>query len=199
MKKFLCSGIFFFLIFLPYFSEGGECEYGVLKAWVKTLNENGEWGEWENATVYKTLKIHEPFKIKAEIKTKIEIPWFHLWLEEAGETRVYEVVEGESGIGIYGKVISVNNVPEGWSNTYEWIIRPTGNWTNGIAPLNIKAQFSTMEDDEFIEFTVIVAYIESEEWNKPEEGNTTAGFIFILIITSLLINAGFTCMQKRKI
>jgi len=198
MKKFMYFGIFFFLIFLSYYSSAGECEYGILKAWVKTLDENGRWSEWENATVHKTLKIHEPFKIKAKIKTKIEVPWLHLWLEEAGGTKVYEVVEGESGIGIYEDVISVNNVPQGWNNTYEWTVRPTGNWTDGVAPLNIKAQFSTMKDDKFVEFTVIVAYIESEEWKENKERNITADFI-ILIIISLLINAGFICRQKRKI
>lgn len=183
---------------MPSLSIAGECEYGSLRAWVKTLDENGKWNEWENSTVYKTMKVHEPFKIKAKITTKKEIPWLHLWLEEIGNSKIYEVIEGESDIGICGKIVSANNIPEGWSKIYEWTVRPTGNWTDGIAPLNIKAQFSTMEDDKFIEFTVIVAYIESEEW-RYDKGESMPGFFLILIIISLLLNAGFICKLKRKV
>jgi len=205
MRRFFYLFIFIFFIITSPLSIAGECEYGSLRAWVKTLDENGNWNEWENSTVYKTLKVHEPFKIKAKITTKKEISWLYLWLEEIGSSKIYEIVKGESDIGIYGKIISVNNVPEGWSKIYEWIARPTGNWTNGIAPLNIKAQFSTMEDDKFIEFTVIVAYIELEKWKYDKGGEydkgggSIPGFLSILIIISLLLNAGFICKSKKRI
>ncbi len=202
--------ILFFIIFIGAiflfsnvsYSNAGECEYGTVQAWARTLNDDGSWGEWQNATVHANLKVHEPFQVKVKVTTKVDIPWLDIWLERAGTTKAYEVTEGPTnnirGGGVHGNTVSLDNVSAGWSGNYEWILRPTGNWTEGMVVLNVGSSFSTMEDDKFVDFTIIAAYIENEEWqgespfdNTPSDdsNNNTPGFevIFVLIAISMIL------------
>ncbi|MEA2054039.1 MAG: sarcinarray family MAST domain-containing protein [Candidatus Thermoplasmatota archaeon] len=212
-RKVVCLGMTTLMLAMTIIpvANAGECEYGKVKAWARTLNENGEWGEWQNATVHETLKVHEPFQVKVKVTTKVDVPWLDIWLERVGTTEAYEVIEGPSSIGLRGKTILLENIQAGWSKTYEWTIRPTGNWTEGNAALNIRAQFSTMEDDKFVDFTIIAAYISPEEWQGGNNGNNNGnsangdrdgsipGFAGIELLTSLLIAVGMASIfRKRK-
>jgi len=133
---FLSLVCMLFMIDIIPISDAGECEYGTVQAWARTLDENGEWGEWQNATVHAKLKVHEPFQVKVRVTSKVDCKHLYVSLERAGNTASYEVVEGSSKIMDY---VRNHDVPAGWSKTYEWTVRPTGNWTDGIAALNIGA------------------------------------------------------------
>ena len=193
-KKIMLGAILLVVIAIASSVEAGECEYGKVEAWVRTLNENGEWGEWKNATVHETLKVHEPFQVKVKVTTKVECS-VSLWLSRSGTISAYEVVEGSSsGIGMDHAIFEDGKV--NWSNTYQWTIRPTGNWTNGVAALNIRTQFHVPYDNKFVDFTIIAAYIESEEWegnindggenNGGSGGGGLPGFGGLLAITGIL-------------
>ena len=190
-KKILIIGVLILGVLVLPKINSGECEYGTTYAWVKTLNENGEWGEWKNATVHETLKIHEPFKVKVKITAKVNCGGFSLRIYDYGNA--YEVIKGDT---IIGESHIVYNLSAGTERIYEWTIRPTGKFTDGEAPLNVRAQFSTLEDDKFVDFTIIAAYIEPEEWggsiNDGDESNGGSGgggmpgFGGLLTITGIL-------------
>lgn len=186
----MCTIILLLTIAMKSLVRGGECEYGKIEAWVRTLDENGEWREWRNATVHEMLKIHEPFQVKVKVKTKVECQHVYIWLSRVGSTKAYEVVEGPTEIM---NPIRNHDCPAGWSETYEWTIRPTGNWMEGIAALNIEGQFHVPGDDKFVDFTIIAAYIGSEEWEDDSiEGNESEdrsipGFEGVIMLSPFLI------------
>ncbi len=176
------------LFLLPTFSAW-ECEWGEMNAWVKFYGEN----EWRNALIKNiTLKTHEPFYVKIEIKTKTEC-YVTLKLSEPGSTPAFEVIEGPSEIW---EIMDLGKVPSGWSKIYEWTIRPTKNWSGGYAPLNARAQFTKIMNfqqyDRSIHKTIIYAYISSEKW-KGNEGRgkeshkEIPGFAFSLLTLAFLI------------
>jgi len=214
--KAICLGIMaavmMVVVSMPS-SNAGECEYGTVQAWARTLNDDGSWGEWQNATVHANLKVHEPFQVKVKVTTKVDIPWLDIWLERAGTTKAYEVTEGPTnnirGGGVHGNTVSLDNVPAGWSGNYEWILRPTGNWTEGMAVLNVGSSFSTMEDDKFVDFTIIAAYIENEEWsgNGGNDGGDNngdggsggiPGFESMAMMTAFIVAPGVIFISKRR-
>ena len=62
--------------------------------------------------------------------------------------------------------IDVSNIESGWTNTYIWVIEPTGEWTNGNAPINIFIEFGkTYDDDEHYKFTIANPYILDEQYS----------------------------------
>ncbi len=142
-------------------TNAGECKYGKVEAWARTLNDDGDWGEWRNATVHETLKTHEPFQTKVNITTNLDCQHVYLWLSRVGSTHAYEVKEGESTIM---EPLRNHDCNSNWSKEYIWTIKPTGNWTEGTAALNVEGQFHAFGKDKFIDFTVIAAYIEPQEW-----------------------------------
>ncbi len=153
----------FLLAFFVYPLYAWECDYGTVKAWVKLPNET----EWREAIVRGvTLKVHEPFKVKVQVATKTKC---HVDIElyDPGVTKVFEVVEGPSR---NGEMIYNTNVPANWSKTYEWTVRPTGEWTEGWAPWNVEVFFMRTQDDgKKIDRTIIHAYISPEEWKGESE------------------------------
>lgn len=180
--------------------EAGECEYGKVEAWARTLDENGEWGEWRNATVHETLKVHEPFQVKVKVTAKVECS-VSLWLSEAGTIIAYETINGPSEIAAH---IPPSHVSAGWNNTYQWTIRPTGNWTEGAAALNIRVQFHVLHDDKFVDFTIIAAYISSEEWEGNGSngggnggGGGIPGFEGALMVTAILAVGAMNFLRKN--
>ncbi len=192
-KKIMYLGaILLVVIAIASSVEAGECEYGKVEAWARTLNEHGEWGEWRNATVHETLKVHEPFQVKVKVTTKVNCELVDLSLERMGTIKAYEVIDGPSEImeWIYNE-----NCSKGWSKEYQWTVRPTGNWTDGMAALNIRGAFYK-NGYKFVDFTIIAAYIESEEWednindggenNGGSGGGGMPGFGGLLTITGIL-------------
>jgi len=174
-------------------TDAGECEYGMVQAWARTLDENGMWGEWQNATVHTTLKIHEPFQVKVKVISKVDCKHLYISLERAGNIASYEVIEGPSKVMDY---VRNHDVPAGWSKTYEWTVCPTGNWTDGIAALNVGAYFYKVYkigdyyngDEKTVDFTIIAAYISPKEWqgSMANGGNFTPGFGDTAAITSFV-------------
>ncbi len=164
MKKYvvLVLGAFLFATNV----NAWECEYGEAKAWVKLSNDT----QWREAMVDGvTLKVHESFRVKVWVKTKVDVHALDIELYDPGVTKVFEVVEGPSKNGEH---ILKYDVPEGWTKTYEWTVRPTGEWTEGWAPLNLFIQFTkNMNDYKKIDKTIIHAYISSEEWKESENTN----------------------------
>ena len=184
---FLVLGVF--LLSTIEYAKAWECEYGEAKAWVK-LNNDTQWREAMVDGV--TLKVHEPFKVKVWIKTKTEC-YADIELYDPGITKVFEVVEGPSK---NGEMIYNNNCPANWTKTYEWIVRPTGEWTGAYGPLNIFVQFTipNVGDYKKIDKTIIHAYISPEEWNGSSENNQnedkshhTMGFEFVTLSLAITL------------
>ena len=157
--------MFIILFFIPV-TDAAENDYGSVYAWVKIRE-----GEWENATVHEILKIHELFAVKVTITAKINcdiIPKIY----GPGKTVTYEVIEGPSR---YSESLFNLDCSKGWTKTYEWKMRSTENWSDGVAPLNLRVEFiKNLYDNEGnfydydskkTDFTLLAAYIEPEEWN----------------------------------
>jgi len=170
MKKIIIWLVVVFaaIVMLPT-SQAWECEYGEVNAWVKLQGDT----EWREATVEGvTLKVHEPFKVKLEVTTKVKVH-VGLTLYDPGITKVYEVIEGPSK---NDEVIDNYNCPVGWTKTYEWTVRPTGEFKEGTAPWNVFVQFTkTMSDYDTIDKTILHAYISPSEWQGSDGGDEGNG------------------------
>jgi len=128
------KALFIFIIIFTFFSfnvnaEQIENNHGIVNAWY-----NGEEATVKNVS----LKIGEPAEIKVEVMSKIDGQVFIL-LNTPLKTVAYEVISGPSQIDKY---IDNLNIKSGWTETYVWSIKPTGDWTNGNAPINLYVQFN---------------------------------------------------------
>jgi sarcinarray family protein len=141
-------------------AEPIEKEYGIVNAWF-----NGKEATVENVE----LKISEPIEIKVEVTSKVKC---HVatYLDSPLVSRSYQVLSGPSEID---KRIDALNVESGWTETYKWTIAPTGEWTNGNAPINVYVQFTKAVDDyESIDFTIANPYILDEQYSGPAPTRT---------------------------
>jgi len=130
LKKLIYVLIFYLIIGLNQnvLAEPEENDFGIVNAWY-----NGQ-----EATVRDVqLKIGEPAEIKVEVMSKID-GHVVVKLTNPLKTESYEVVSGPS---LIDERIDNLNVKSGWNETYIWIIKPTGKWTNGNAPINLFVQF----------------------------------------------------------
>ena len=164
MKKIVCFLICIILIGLnqDVLAEPEENEYGIVNAWY-----NGQEATVRNVQ----LKIGEPVEIKVEVMSKID-GHVNVELESPLKTKSYEVVSGPSLIDE-----SIDNlfIKSGWNETYIWIIKPTGEWTNGNAPINLFVQFTKAYDEyEHVEFTIVNPYILDEQYSGPAPTRTAA-------------------------
>lgn len=179
------------LLSLPLTIEAVENDYGILHAWVRFQD-----GDWQDAGITNvTLKVHEPFDLKVTVETKVRC---NVYLEVFGPgiTQTYETVDGPSrmGTGNVADYIDNYDCPIGWNQTYEWVVRPTGNWTQGTAPLNLQVFFTKLGEKEKIALGVINAYISQKEWegslcgihisSDDTTSQNTSGFegVFLLIL-----------------
>ena len=130
-----------------------ENEFGIVYAWF----------DEEPATAEGiTLKINEPFTVKATVESKIDGN-IYVQLYEPGVTNAYEVVEGPSEIDEF---IDNMNIESGWKTTYLWKLKPNGDWTNGNAPINLFVEFSkSYDDDRMIDFTIANPHILDEQYS----------------------------------
>ncbi|MCD6513073.1 MAG: sarcinarray family MAST domain-containing protein [Thermoplasmata archaeon] len=159
--------------------DADECEYGKVESWVRFMDKDGNWGEWENTTVHANLKVHQPFQVKVTVYVKKDceemiVKLYHI-------SNAYEAIEGPSKIK---EDLVFKNVTAGQKHTFVWTVRPSGKWTDGISPLNIFCQFTKFlpRYDRFdyinVDYTVIAAYILPEEWEgnyNGEDSNTNNG------------------------
>ncbi|MDW7777357.1 MAG: sarcinarray family MAST domain-containing protein [Methanosarcinales archaeon] len=156
MKKAIL--ILIFLLFINFhlaLAEPVENEYGIVDAWF----------DGKEATVEKIkLKINEPVEIKVKVTSK-EKCHVAIYLDNPLVTESYKVISGPSQID---KRIDALNVESGWTETYTWIVAPTGEWTMGNAPINVYVQFTKAVDDKkSIEFTIANPYILDEQYSGP--------------------------------
>ena len=130
-----------------------ENEFGIVFAWF----------DEEPATAEGiTLKINEPFTVKATVESKIDAN-IYVRLYEPGVTNAYEVIEGPSEIDEF---IDNMNIESGWKTTYIWKLKPNGDWTNGNAPINLFVEFSkSYDDDRMIDFTIANPHILDEHYS----------------------------------
>ena len=164
MIKIVCFLICIILIGLnqDVLAEPEENEYGIVNAWY-----NGQEATVRNVQ----LKIGEPVEIKVEVMSKID-GHVNVELESPLKTKSYEVVSGPSLIDE-----SIDNlfIKSGWNETYIWIIKPTGDWTNGNAPINLFVQFTKAYDEyEHVEFTIANPYILDEQYSGPAPTRTAS-------------------------
>jgi len=136
-------------------AEPMEKDYGIVNAWF----------DEEEATVENIqLKVGEPVEIKVDITSKIN-GYISLKLTNPLVTESYKVVSGPSNIDEW---IDISNIESGWTNTYIWVIEPTGEWTSGNAPIDIFVEFGkTYNDDEHYKFTIANPYIFDEHHSGP--------------------------------
>jgi sarcinarray family protein len=163
----IISFIGFLLIIstIPVYTAS-QCKYGSVHAWFQASD-----GKWQNATAHPILKRGEPFIIKINVSTTIDLSVFFLKLHEFG-TPVYEVVDGP---------IAVEQLLECWMPnrsdqpfTYLWMmqVREDTTWVNGYAPLELFVQFNTNDTDKNrINFDVITAFIVDELWENTTQEN----------------------------
>jgi sarcinarray family protein len=142
------------------FAEPVEKNYGKVNAWF-----NGNEATVENIE----LKINEPSEIKINVTSKIN-GHVAIYLDSPLVTKSYRVSVGPSEMDEW---IDVLNVESGWTETYTWEIVPTGEWSNGNAPINIFVQFTKAADDnEKIDFTIANPYILDEQYSGPAPTHT---------------------------
>ena len=141
-------------------AEPVENNFGIVNAWY-----NGEEATVENVQ----LKVGEPVEIKVEVTSKID-GHVNVKLVNPLVTESFEVVSGPS---IIDERIDNLNIKSGWSETYIWVIRPTGKWTNGNAPINLFIQFTKAHDEyEHTKFTIANPYILDEQHSGPAPTRT---------------------------
>jgi len=171
------------IIIIPFLSslslayETPECKYGTFDVW---YSKDGV--KWQDTTVdYAELKRGEPFYIKATVGTKIDSAWVALRIWETGISSAgkssFEVIDGPCDMY---KSFDLGEIPKkDSSSTYIWklCVRPGTNWTNGNAPLNIRAQFDRKVNGEWqsddISFTAVNVYILDELWDGYASGNVS--------------------------
>ena len=164
MRKKICILIVVLVLSLNQnvLAEPVENNYGTVNAWF-----NGQESTVENVE----LKIGEPVEIKVTVNSKIDGE-VNLELTTPLATESYEVISGPSNIDDW---IDVFNVESGWTKTYTWIIKPTGDWTNGNAPINIFVQFHKgINDDGTVQFTIANPYILDEHYSGPAPTRTAS-------------------------
>lgn len=144
------------------YAEPIEKNYGIVNAWF-----NGEEATVENIQ----LKVGEPAEIKVELISKVDES-INIKLINPLVTESYEVISGPSNLDEW---IDIMNVESGWRKTYVWTIKPTGEWTNGNAPINLFVQFhKDINDDETVKFTIANPYILDEQYSGPAPTRTAA-------------------------
>ena len=172
----------------------GECTYGTLKAWFSK-----DCIIWENATVHiAKIKHGEPFYIKAESTTKINVKAMSLELWETGEenpkSSSFELLEGPE---CFFHFLPIYQIPKNTISTYIWKFRVKQNTTwAGTAPLNIQVNYNKNDyDDDAIYFTVVNVEIQKEIWEKkvtnpiidPHRIQSTSGFELFFILVGICI------------
>ena len=142
-------------------AESVENDFGIVNAWY-----NGQ-----EATVRDVqLKIGEEVEIKVEVTSKIDGHIF-VKLTNPLTTESYEIISGPS---VFNKRIDNLNIESNWTKIYIWKIKPTGEWTDGNAPINLYVQFNKDYDDvERVEFTIANPTILDEQYTGPSLIHTT--------------------------
>ena len=179
-------------------AEPEENEFGIVNAWY-----NGQ-----EATVKDVqLKIGEPCEIKVEVTSK-KNSYIAIYLDSPLVTKAYQTISGPSEMDEW---IHAANVESGWNETYSWIIVPTGDWTNGNAPINIFVQFTTPDNDrQSVEFTIANPTILDDQYsgsspshtitnsssNDQSQSNSSPSFGIICALLSLAL---VVMWKKRKI
>jgi len=163
LKKIILILIILYIVGLSQnvVAEPEENDFGIVNAWY-----NGQ-----EATVKDVqLKIGEPCEIKVEVTSKKNC-FIAIYLDSPIITKAYNTISGPSEMDEW---IHATNVESGWNETYSWIIVPTGEWTNGNAPINIFVQFTKPDNDkQSVEFTIANPIILDEQYTGPGLTQTT--------------------------
>jgi len=205
------------MVFLVPGIYAEENEYGTYEAWVKF-----DGGDWQDVPIEDiSLDIYEPFYVKATLTTKIEC-YVSLSLIGTGVTKKYEVVEGPSE---FEETLSCGDEkkPAGWSETYEWKVRPNKEWAGGTSSCRMFAQFTKeidVEGSDIVDYeykgdyvNLVHSYISNTIWegytedtdgndgsddgntnNGEDDGNSSPGFELVFVLLALSILYYF----KRK-
>lgn len=127
------------------------------RAWVRT--EGSPWGP---ATAHPALRPGEEFSVMVLVATTRPAAWVFLSLREFG-TPVYDVVTGPSGIE--EPLLCGRHVHPPFLKAFVWKVRvlPDTAWVNGIAPLDVFAQFSSPSAKvTVLSFSVVCGAISSQ-------------------------------------
>ena len=186
--------VFSFFLLLSINALAKENPFGSANAWVE-LND----GQWQKAGLDDVvLKVNEPFYVKVNISTKV-VCTVSFEIYGPGKTVTYMVLNGPSS---YHETIVKYNCPIGWNETFEWIVCPTNNWTEGFAALNLRIQFSRWnekiqwDENGHANFGLINAYISPDIWNGTldNESNKISstnkqipGFELIILFIAIIL------------
>ncbi|AKB19712.1 sarcinarray family MAST domain-containing protein [Methanosarcina sp. WWM596] len=106
------------------------------------------------------LQIGEPFKVKVDLKLN-QTSILFIKVCSLRVRTPYEVIKGPSE---FDKKLYFESLDPG-AYTFEWTLKPTGEWESGTMPVNIWYQIHNVGEDEPLvqgEFTVAYPYISNE-------------------------------------
>lgn len=147
-----------------------------------------------------TLQIGEPFKVKVDLKlNQTSILFIKVCSLRVGTP--YEVIKGPSE---FDKKLYFESLDPG-IYTFEWTLKPTGEWESGTMPVNIWYQIHNVDEDDPLvqgEFTVAYPYISNEyydgeiptsedhpvsETEPPSTAASTPAFSLVTAISALVL------------
>jgi len=159
-----------------------------------------------------TLKIGEPFTVKAVIKLKKDV-FTSAKLSAAGfkdgEPQPYEVVDGPSKFTeiaddlLAGKdtVVPENVIHKtGQTIEWEWKLKPTNVWSGGTAPIDIDFSFYDIEKAKGypLSFTVANIYISNEPYTSGAAAPSQPEMsVFSIVKTPLAQTSTASVTQKQ--
>ena len=161
MKKILYNVIILLIICLNQnaLAEPEENDFGIVNAWY-----NGQEATVKN--IY--LDVNEQAELKVEIIPKKDCD-IYVKISNPMVTEAYRIKSGPSE---YDSYFSNKNVKVHENLTFFWIIEPTGDWTNGNAPINVRVSFAERDIQMPIEFTIANPYILDEHYSGPAPTRT---------------------------
>ena len=162
MKKILYNVIILLIICLNQnaLAEPEENDFGIVNAWY-----NGQEATVKN--IY--LDVNEQAELKVEIIPKKDCD-IYVKISNPMVTEAYRIKSGPSE---YDSYFSKKNVKAHENLTFFWIIEPTGDWTNGNAPINVRVSFAERDIQMPIEFTIANPHILDEHYSGPASTRTT--------------------------
>jgi len=93
----------------------------------------------EEATVVNiTICAGQPCRLELFVDVETPLDYLVLCLYEPGGDKAYELLEGKSNIDVY-------DLSAGTELHYIWVVAPNGQWTGGLAPVQLFYSFQRAE------------------------------------------------------
>lgn len=147
-----------------------------------------------------TLKVGEPFTVKAVIKAK-KVLDIGVKLTASGfkddEPQPYEVISGPSQ---FAKSTGVDNITQGNETTFEWKLKPTSVWAGGTTPLDISFSFYDISRAKGypLSFTVANIYISKETYTGSAAAPSQPEMSVFSIVKTPVVQTPATSVPQKQ-